>query len=113
NSIVTGNSAAGEAYGGQGGGITNSGSAEITNCTLSSNTSNWGGGLYGWSRVTNSTISGNNVQFDGGGIYTPGIVSNSTISGNNANHNGGGTYGVGHNTHHTDRNTTGRPVSAG
>jgi Bacterial Ig-like domain (group 3)/MBG domain (YGX type)/Domain of unknown function (DUF4214)/Right handed beta helix region len=106
-SSATGNTAA------LGGGIYNtSGTATLTNCTISGNFSNKGGaGLYngsnGTATLTGSTISGNTiiaggVVSGGGGIYNSGnstlTLTNCTISGNSSLTIGGGVlnanYGV-------------------
>ena len=76
-----------------GGGIYNDGTLTITNCTLSGNTAGGvgtddGGGtfndVHGNLKVTNYTISSNNVDRSGSGIANYGVttVTNSTLSGN-------------------------------
>jgi hypothetical protein len=78
-----------------GGGIYNTGTATVTNSTISGNSSNLGGGIWnegGTLTVTNSTISGNSAHGGGGGggIYTLGhgtmlkntIVANGPAGGN-------------------------------
>ena len=93
--FVTGNS---------GGGIYNSGTATISNSTISGNLENFliygGGGIHntGTANISNSTIS-NNSAFYGGGIQNTGTatISNSAISGNFSNTSGGGIlnrYGI-------------------
>ncbi len=78
-----------------GGGIYNTGTATVTNSTISSNSAqDNGGGIYntfGPLTVTNSTLSGNSVASEGGGIFSFGIatVTNSTLSGNSADLGGG------------------------
>ncbi len=79
-----------------GGGIYNSGTLTVLNCTVSGNstsgTGDKGGGIYngGTAFITNSVISGNFTDAgfgSGGGIYSDGIsmtITNSTISGNSA-----------------------------
>jgi hypothetical protein len=74
----------------RGGGIANSGTAEIHRSTISGNLQNRGGGIYneGHLEITNSTISGNKANVGGGGIlnFGDGIVSIdfSTITNNEA-----------------------------
>jgi len=76
-----------------GGGIVNSLSTAnltVSNCVITENQANGGGGIYnlGVLTVTGTTISNNTANFDGGGIYgidgAATTVSNSTISGNQA-----------------------------
>lgn len=68
----------------------------VTNCTISGNTAEYGGGIQGGLTITNSTISGNSANY-GGGICNLGSVwiSNSTITGNLADVDGGGVYNSG------------------
>jgi len=86
-----------------GGGIKNSGTLDITGCTISGNTATWGlstdgGGIYnddGNLTITGSTISGNKANGEGGGIFKdegPLTITNCTISGNTSGYNGGGIY---------------------
>jgi len=108
-SLITGNSAAAD-----GGGVSTafSGTANITNSTVSNNTANSdnntsgsGGGLYfrsdaGTVTVSGSTINGNQAlgnataAGNGGGINVQGNLNltNSTVSGNTAGRDGGGIY---------------------
>ncbi len=86
-------------YNNSGGGIFNSGTLTINNCTFSSNTASYiGGGIYNGHVLTinNSTFSGNVAATYGGGIYNGNMltVNNSTFSGNVAN-DGGGMYNDG------------------
>ena len=89
DSIISNNSA-GNA---EGGGIYNEyesgGTVMVTNCTISGNSANYGGGIGNavstHLTVMNSTISGNSFTFDhSGGIDNGGdaTITNSTISGN-------------------------------
>ena len=78
---------------GVGAGIRNAttGTINVTNCTISGNAANSGGGIFtqiGTVNVTNCTISGNS----GGGIFNGGAtvtINNSTISGNSTSDGGG------------------------
>src|SRR5213076_64531 len=85
----------GRITGGDGGGINNGGTLNVTNSTFSGNSGTYpsnnngtpnGGGIYnvGTVNVTNSTFSGNSTTGIGGGIYNFGTlnVTNSTFSGN-------------------------------
>jgi hypothetical protein len=79
-----------------GGGILNSGTATITNNTITGNTidSN-GGGIYniGTATITNNTITGNTSASFGGGIYNSAwgtaTITNNTITGNTSFYGGG------------------------
>ncbi|NEP87594.1 MAG: DUF4347 domain-containing protein [Okeania sp. SIO2C2] len=91
NSNISGNSADFD-----GGGIYSSGTANISNSTISGNE---GGGIYssGTANISNSTISGNS----NGGINNSGTanISNSTISGNsNGGINNSGTANISNST---------------
>ncbi|MDZ4659007.1 MAG: choice-of-anchor Q domain-containing protein [Bythopirellula sp.] len=91
------------AYFSSGGGIANSydGTLNITNSTISNNSSqNGGGGIVNYANgtlnITNSTISNNSSLGNGGGIsnfnYAALNIEGSTISGNSAVESGGGIY---------------------
>ena len=75
-------------------------SPTITNCILTGNTgdSGGGGGIYCamcFTTITNCTISGNTAIGDGGGVYTEGgdpTITNCMITGNTTDSNGGGVY---------------------
>ena len=83
----------------RGGGIYNTGSLKLMNCTVSGNTSSLGGGIanLGALTIANSTIAGNSVTpsdnypGQGGGIFNSGALSvtNTTISCNSAATGGG------------------------
>ena len=82
----------------EGGGIQNinSGTVNVTNCTLSGNYAYEGGAVYnnyngGTMSITNCTLSGNNAE-QGGAVYSFGTVSitNCTLSNNEADFAGGG-----------------------
>jgi hypothetical protein len=83
-----------------GGGIENSGTLTVFNCTIENNTAQFGGGLYnnGTLTVTANTYIQNNVAKAGlgGGIYndgatvTVGVVGNPTFILNNSANRGGG-----------------------
>jgi hypothetical protein len=120
-STVSGNATSSSGWwGGNGGGIYNSGRLTISGSTISGNTASSlvcsggnGGGIYnsydGRLTISGSTISGNTTSAlqictepwqvsghggHGGGIYNEGslTVSESTISNNTADVNGGGIY---------------------
>lgn len=78
-----------------GGAISNGGTLNLVNITLSNNSSTLGGALanVGDVYLTNVTIN-NNRATQGGGIYNAGYlnISNSTFSGNSALTDGGGLY---------------------
>jgi hypothetical protein len=84
---------------GAGGGISNSGTLSVTNCTLSANSAaNFAGGIYNGSNatltVTNSTFSGNSAANFSGGIFNE---YNGTVTLTNtlvASSNGGDLYGA-------------------
>jgi hypothetical protein len=83
---------------GSGGGIYNAGTVNIINTTISNNFSPQGGGIYNatgaWANITNCTISSNSIGNlgKGGGVNNAGTlhVTNGSISGN-----GSGKFGEG------------------
>ncbi len=84
-----------------GGGILSFGNLSINNCAISGNHAGNNGGISqinGTLNVTNSTISGNTSIFQAGGIYTQNSIAvnltNSTISGNICSSEGGGIFAV-------------------
>lgn len=86
---------------GYGGGIYNSGTLMVTDCTIKGNSTmffGYGGGIYNFGKltVTDSVIS-ENTMTAGGGIANDGTatVKNSTIKGNTALGNGGGIFNTG------------------
>ena len=91
--------------GGGGGGIFNSGTLTLTNCTLSGNGATYGGGIFnngGTLTLTNCILSGNSAESGGGGIYNFGLLTlnQCTLSGNSTggydgDSNGGGIYNGG------------------
>src|SRR5262245_885484 len=61
-----------------GGGIYNSGTLELADCTLSGNSAaDHGGGIfsYGTATLTNCTLSGNSAYYDAGGIFNHGTAT--------------------------------------
>lgn len=89
--------------GASGGGIlSNAGTINLTNTTISGNLASKGGGVYatntGTITLTNCTLSGNTAVLDGGGLFAGNTVTatlgNNTISGNTAGMHGGGVYGT-------------------
>lgn len=90
-----------------GGGISNSGTLNVTNSTFSGNSGSninsggGGGGMvnFGTLNVSNSTFSGNSATLNGfgGAIYNfigTATIRNSTFSGNSANGSGGAIYNL-------------------
>jgi hypothetical protein len=80
----------------KGGGIDNTGTLTVSQCSLSSNSAGVvGGGIdnTGTVTVSQSSLSGNSAGFDGGGIYNEGgatlTVSQCSLSGNSADLGGG------------------------
>ncbi len=90
----------GNAQGGNGGGIDNSGTLTLTNVVVSGNSASQGGGIAstGALGLVASTVQGNHATSSGGGIYqsssgaTSMNISGSTISGNTSQADGGGIY---------------------
>ena len=67
----------------------------ITDCVLTGNRAEYGGGveLYGGGTISNCTLSGNSAKYDGGGASLDdegGTITHSTLSGNTAKYDGGG-----------------------
>lgn len=104
-----------------GGGIQNTGTLDIRNCAILSNTASSGGGIanFGFLTVIQSTISDNmagmsspGVNSYGGGIYSVGhtVITNSTISNNQVYPTttlaGGGIANVGSGSYFEVRNST-------
>jgi CSLREA domain-containing protein len=93
NSTISDNSAVDRA-GGLITGSCGSGSAVLTNTTVSSNSAGIGGGIVNANGLTlrNTTVSGNSATNIGGGIYNPGIgilnFGNTLIAGNSADSSG-------------------------
>lgn len=102
--VITGNHATSTDSGGGGVAFYGAGTIEITNSTISNNTSQgMGGGVFFYNSesmvVTNSVISGNSALYEGGGLviyYDSGddrgnlTITGSTISGNHTDDDGGG-----------------------
>ena len=91
-SVISGNNTQAFPFNGYGGGIYNSGSAEIIDSTISVNfPSADGGGIYntGTAEITDSTVRQNSTRNSGGGIYNVGTLTimNSTLSDNTAFNN--------------------------
>jgi hypothetical protein len=79
-------------------GISNDGTLEVNNSTLSDNSASGIVNFNGTVTVSNSTLSGNSDGFSGGGIanfHGTVTVSNSTLSGNSAVVEGGGISNTG------------------
>ncbi|MEQ1605946.1 MAG: choice-of-anchor Q domain-containing protein [Pyrinomonadaceae bacterium] len=67
----------------------------IERSVIANNSAETGGGIWGGSIISGSSIEGNTASDVGGGIFGGGIISNSTISGNTAGGDGGGIRGGG------------------
>jgi len=84
------------AFAAYGGGISNSGTLTLTDCTVSGNTATYGGGISnsGALTLTDCAVSGNTEGYDGGGIYDTGTLTltDCTVSGNMCHRQGGGLY---------------------
>jgi predicted outer membrane repeat protein len=98
NSLIIANGAAGGAN--AGGGIYNSGTLTLNQCTVSGNSAGAGGGIANNNVLTlnQCTVSGNSALTDnGGGINNIGYltVNECTFSGNSCDVNGGGIYNTG------------------
>lgn len=88
---------------GYGGGVSNSGRLTVSDCTLTRNHGQNGGGLHASpastsTRIINSTFSNNTAEF-GGGIYVEApdmstSIVNSTFSGNSVISDGGGLFSL-------------------
>jgi len=99
-----------------GGGFYNSGTATLSNCTVSGNSAAAGGGMAtnGTTNLTNCTVSDNSAS-DGGGLAIVGGTTNltdCTVSGNSASH-GGGLAIVGGTTTLTDCTVSGNSAVNG
>lgn len=104
--LITGNDNTGAATGSQGGGGVYCGSSDLlwmSDCTVSGNSSSrWGGGvhIYGWARIEDCVITGNEADGDRGGggisIYTDSgtVVSDCLITNNQSNGTGGEGGGI-------------------
>ncbi len=69
------------------------GNGIVSNCIISGNTADYGGGSY-YGTLYNCIIIGNTTDLSGAGSYR-GTLNNCTISGNTANRDGGGScYGT-------------------
>jgi parallel beta-helix repeat protein len=77
-----------------GGGVYNAGTATLTGCVISGNTSGYGGGLFNQGTITldHCTITGNSASVEGGGLWFQGAatLTDCTISGNTSGDIGGG-----------------------
>lgn len=90
----------GKNSGSLGGGISAfGGTFTLTDCVVSGNTADFGGGLYtdATTTLTRTVVSGNTATNWGAGIYSEDTLTltNSTVSGNTAATNGGGINSVG------------------
>lgn len=86
------------------GGVRNiGGTVTLTNCLVTGNTANSGGGIrnenstgFGTMTLTNTTVSGNSASDFGGGIYNAGkmTLTNGTVSENTATNGVGGIHNI-------------------
>lgn len=90
----------------QGGAAYNSGTLNLSNTQLTTNTATQGGGVYNASQFnsSNNTFLNNNVTQGGGGLYNVGIVVSTTdaFKGNVAGFAGGAIYNTSNFTGQTD-----------
>ncbi len=97
---LTGLTITGGSTNGYGGGLSNSGTVNLSDCTISGNSAFIGGGLYnaatGTANLTDCTISGNTGVGSGGGVFNLGTASLTacTISGNSTPGSTSGTKGA-------------------
>jgi len=78
---------------GRGGGAVYGCEGEISNCVITANhADSGGGGLYLCKRVVNCVISGNSAGQDGGGTYGCSQIANCVVTGNSARGCGGGMF---------------------
>jgi hypothetical protein len=114
--ITNGNAAN---LGGGGGGIFNQGTLNLSNCTLSGNTEDFGGGIFnlgGTLTLSNCTLSDNRANLNGGGIFNQGgklTLNNSTLSTNTAVNEGGGIFNKGGMLTLNNSTLSGNQASAG
>ncbi len=86
---------------GSGGGLKNYGTATLTDCTISGNSANIGGGVYNGSyanlTLTDCTVSDNSARSWGGGLFNDGFatLTDCTLSGNSSGGAGGGVFNTG------------------
>ena len=66
-----------------------SASVVLSNCVLTGNSAQWGGGVYGGT-LNNCTLTGNSAAYGGGALYC--TLNNCTLTRNSADY-GGGAYG--------------------
>ena len=100
--VISGLTISGGNSGSYGGGLFNyEGTATLTNCTVSGNSANSGGGVanFGTATLTNCTVSANSSvgMYGGGGVFntSTATLTNCTLSGNSATGNGGGVKNSG------------------
>ena len=102
---------------GNGGGLYNQGTLNLTNCTVSGNSAGSGSGLFnaGTTTLTNSTISGNSATKAGGGVDNTSMatLTNCTVNGNSATNGGGGLNNTGTATLMNSRITANSASSGG
>ncbi len=89
--LMTGFTLTNGAFGeGAGGGVwCDSAGAVVSNCVLTGNSANYGGGAY-QGTLNNCTLTGNSAYYGGGGTYYS-VLTNCMLTGNTAEY-GGGTF---------------------
>ena len=96
---ITGGNANGETPDHRGGGLyMYYSSPEITNCTVTANSADYGGAVYNRdtsSTITNCIVSGNSAEWGGGifnGVNSSPTITTCTFTANSATKSGGGVY---------------------
>jgi hypothetical protein len=99
--------------------LSSDGATILTNCTVSGNSVQYGGGGLlssdGATILTNCTVSGNNAKY-GGGLYNNGgtlALTDATVSGNSASLYGGGLFNKDGTATLTDATVSGNSANAG
>jgi fibronectin-binding autotransporter adhesin len=98
--VLTDNASNTDSFDPGGGGLDNEGTATLTDCTISGNTSGKGGGLrnHGTLMMIDCTVSGNTCTWNGGGLYNYGVATldGCRVSGNSGlDGSGSGIFSIG------------------